>query len=46
MMKLISNDDEVDKLKLINDHMEVKKPDEKEIKRYSEEIVDWYTMWK
>ena len=39
-MKLISNDDEVDKLKLINDHVQVKKPGEKEIKRYSKEEVD------
>ena len=45
MMKLTSNDDEVDWSWIMMNLMS-KKPEEKEKERNSEEEVDWCTMWK
>ena len=46
LMKLMSNDDEVDKMKFNNDEADKLKNLTKKQKRYSDEEVDWYTIWK
>ena len=46
LMKLMSNDDEIDKMKFNNDEADKLKNLTKKEKRYSDEEVDWYTIWK